>query len=184
MIRKTLVAAALVLVMGGCGSAAETQTPFNPKQDTPVATPSQEPVPSGEHLAIPSIGVDTDLVPLGLTPEGEHEVPPSNKSEVAGWFEPGPEPGQVGPAIILGHINGGGHDGVFAKLSTLKVGDEIAAGGTSFKVYSIKHTPKNAFPKAEVYSATSKPELRLITCGGAFDNGTGHYKDNWIVFAA
>jgi sortase (surface protein transpeptidase) len=184
MIRKVLTAAAFVLLVGGCGAVVDEQarTPTTPIPALPATTAA--PDPSSEHLTIKSIGVDTDLVPLGLTASGEHEVPPPDKSEVAGWFEPGPEPGQVGPAIILGHINGGGHDGVFAKLSTLKVGDEIQASRTTFKVYKVQHAPKNDFPKQAVYGETSKPELRLITCGGEFDHGTGHYKDNWVVFAA
>lgn len=169
--------------MSGCGGSGETQVPFNPTPDTPVSTPASV-VPSSEHLSIPSIGVDVDMIPLGLTAEGEHEVPPVEKSEIAGWFEPGPEPGEVGPSIILGHINGGGKPGVFAKLGSVKVGDKINAGGHQFTVYSVKTTPKDAFPAKEVYSETKAPELRLITCGGAFDSGTGHYMNNEIVYAA
>jgi hypothetical protein len=42
---------------------------------------------------------------------------------------------------------------------------------------------KAAFPSKLVYGAVNDAELRLITCGGAFDFATGHYVDNIIVFA-
>ncbi|WP_247659418.1 class F sortase [Micromonospora sp. U56] len=34
-----------------------------------------------------------------------------------------------------------------------------------------------------MYGPTPGPELRLVTCGGAFDRRTGHYRDNLVVFA-
>jgi hypothetical protein len=34
-----------------------------------------------------------------------------------------------------------------------------------------------------VYGPTPDPELRLITCGGAFDYATGHYLSNIVVYA-
>lgn len=34
-----------------------------------------------------------------------------------------------------------------------------------------------------VYGPTPDAELRLITCGGAFDSATGHYLSNIVVYA-
>ena len=41
---------------------------------------------------------------------------------------------------------------------------------------------KTRFPTDRVYGPTAGPELRLITCGGAFDAATGHYERNVIAF--
>ena len=34
-----------------------------------------------------------------------------------------------------------------------------------------------------MYGPTPDAELRLITCGGAFDAATGHYLSNIVVYA-
>jgi len=123
------------------------------------------------------------LVSLGLTPANEHEVPPVEQPEVAGWYEPGPEPGQVGPSIILGHVNGGGRPGVFAQLDQLEPGDDVYVDDRTFRVTEVQRADKTAFPSKRVYAETEQPELRLITCGGAFDSASGNYLDNVIVYA-
>ena len=43
--------------------------------------------------------------------------------------------------------------------------------------------PKSRFPTLAVYGPVPDAELRLITCGGAFDVATGHYLSNVIVYA-
>ncbi|GAA2364648.1 hypothetical protein GCM10010404_18740 [Nonomuraea africana] len=34
-----------------------------------------------------------------------------------------------------------------------------------------------------MYADPGRAELRLITCGGAFDTGTRHYVDNTVIYA-
>ncbi len=51
-----------------------------------------------------------------------------------------------------------------------------------FTVDRVKTYAKDDFPDKEVYGATGRPELRLLTCGGAFDRKTG-YDANIVVFA-
>jgi hypothetical protein len=53
----------------------------------------------------------------------------------------------------------------------------------AYVVRSHLATPKSDFPTKLVYGHTSKPTLRLITCDGQFDTSTGHFVDNYIVFA-
>ncbi|EFH28190.1 lipoprotein [Streptomyces sviceus ATCC 29083] len=105
----------------------------------------------------------------------------------AGWYEHSPTPGQKGPSVILGHVTVGSYgDGVFRHLADLRKGDEIVArlqDGTStvFAVTEVRTVAKADFPTKEVYGDVDRPELRLITCGGA-RTGDG-YLDNVIVFA-
>jgi Sortase domain len=138
-------------------------------------------------LAIPAIGVRTRLAPLGLTPQGTLQVP-GNTAE-AGWYTGGPRPGQFGPAVIAGHIDSYTGPAVFFRLRLVRPGDLVyvrRAGGSRavFRVYATREFAKDRFPTALVYGATPDAELRLITCGGAFDYATGSYLSNVVVFGA
>ena len=80
---------------------------------SPVATVAMKrSVPT--RLRIPAIGVDSSLMSLGLKSDGSLETPPG--AFPAGWFTGGPTPGQIGPAIIVGHVRYN-TPGVFARLT-------------------------------------------------------------------
>ncbi|MBV9383736.1 MAG: class F sortase, partial [Streptosporangiaceae bacterium] len=125
------------------------------------------------------------LSSLGLTASGALQVPPVT---VAGWYTGSPRPGATGPAIIAGHIDSDYGPAVFYRLAQLRPGDRIYIRRTDgtlavFRVTSIHSYPKTHFPTEAVYGPTPDPELRLITCGGAFDPTTGSYLSNVVVYA-
>lgn len=137
------------------------------------------------RVKIAAIGVNSPLMDLGLQADGSLEVPPSGFP--AGWYTGGPTPGQLGPAVIAGHIDWNG-PGVFFRLHDLKPGDEVtvtrADGSTPvFRVTRVAQFPKDQFPTQLVYGNIDYAGLRLITCGGSFNSRSGHYEDNIIVFA-
>jgi hypothetical protein len=139
------------------------------------------------YLSIPVIGVRTRLIKLGLTAQGTLQVPAS--TSVAGWYTGGPRPGQVGSAVIAGHIDSYLGPGVFFRLRLLRPGDRVyvrQAGGALavFRVYAERSYPKDHFPTQRVYGPAPDPELRLITCGGTFDPAIGSYLNNVVVYAA
>ena len=139
------------------------------------------------RLLIPTIGVDSRLQRLGRNADGSVEVP--LEWQVAGWFAEGPAPGERGPAVILGHVDSRTGPAVFYHLRELQPGDAIlvkhAQGRvTKFVVDRVEQFDKNGFPTHAVYFPTLKPVLRLITCGGDFDQSSGHYRDNVIAFAS
>ena len=153
-------------------------------------SPGPDPVSAPVSLTIPLIGVQTNLITLGLLSNGQLEVPPS--TSVAGWYTGSPRPGAVGSAIIVGHIDG--HidskyaKGVFFRLRTLTKGNKVyvkRADGTlaEFSVTAVQSYLKDHFPTEGVYGPVPDAELRLITCGGAFDPATGHYLSNIVVYA-
>ncbi|MGS0686684.1 class F sortase [Nakamurella sp. GG22] len=128
----------------------------------------------------------TALVPLGLQDDGTMEVPPDAAS--LGWFTGAPTPGELGPAVIVGHVDWAGELGSFYNLGELKPGDGITvtrADGSDarFTVTKRGQYSKDEFPTDAVYANTDHAALRLITCGGKFDRETGNYLDNIIVFA-
>jgi sortase (surface protein transpeptidase) len=155
----------------------------------PRSGPPAEDVARPVSLSIPAIDVRTDLMALGLNGDGSVEVPPLEKHDKAGWYEPGPEPGAIGPAVVLGHVDSARWGpGVFFDLGALKKGDQISvtrADGTVavFAVDRVERHPKDDFPTIEVYGNTDDPQLRLITCGGDFDSSVRSYEDNVVVFA-
>ena len=126
------------------------------------------------------------MIPLGLDRDRALQVP-SDYSQT-GWFVGGPEPGETGAAVIVGHVDSKSGPGVFYRLRALRRGDILRVtlkGGTviRFVVTSTMAVRKDRFPTRLVYAQTRWPALRLITCGGAFDRASGHYLDNQIVFA-
>jgi sortase (surface protein transpeptidase) len=139
-------------------------------------------------LRIPRIGAESSLVPLGLNADRTVQVPPVSTPMQAGWYENGPTPGEIGPAVILGHVDGDHQPGIFYRLHELRPADEILVtrqdGGTvTFTVSRVQQVSKTTFPTDAVYGDTSDAELRLITCGGAFDHAARSYRDNIIVYA-
>ena len=138
-------------------------------------------------VRIPAIGLAVWLTQLGLNSNGTVEVPTS--VQVPGWFSPGPSPGQVGSAVILGHVDSYQGEGVFFQLRTLQPGNQIQvnlADGViaTFKVTSVAMYQKTQFPDQQVYGSTGSSDLQLVTCGGAFDSQTGHYLSNIVVYSS
>jgi sortase (surface protein transpeptidase) len=137
------------------------------------------------RLQIPAIGVDSRMMSLGLQSDGSIEVPPGPFP--AGWYTGSPTPGELGPAVLVGHVHWNERAGVFANLARLTSGDEVVvrrADGSSavFRVIRTKQFSKDAFPTARVYGDLDYAGLRLITCGGR-NPLTGTYEDNVVVFA-
>jgi hypothetical protein len=140
------------------------------------------------EITITSINVRAGIDQIGLAQDGTLEAQPLSRASFAAWYRLGPAPGQVGPAVITGHVDTKNSLGVFFYLSRLRPGDQVvitrADGRTvSFGVDYLASFPKSAFPTQLVYGATNYPALRLVTCGGQFDRSVGSYDDNVVVFA-
>ncbi|MEY9968048.1 LPXTG-site transpeptidase (sortase) family protein [Streptacidiphilus sp. MAP12-16] len=200
-----LVAAALLSGLAGCGTGAASAGGAAPSAgssgssnstdgSSPVAagTPSAGPLARSVpvRLEIPSIGVDTPVIPLALASDGSVDVPPIEAHSPAGWYQGSPTPGQVGPSVILAHVTVGQYgDGVFLHLARLKPGDRVVAmlqNGASavFTVDSVQTVAKSRFPTSAVYGNVNHPALRLITCGGPRGSGRSGYPDNVVVYAS
>jgi sortase (surface protein transpeptidase) len=148
--------------------------------------PAPRVAPKPPRIEIPAIKVKAHAIPLGKTPENRLEVP-TNWSEV-GWWSGGPLPGDRGPAVVVGHVDSKAGPAVFYRLRRLRPGDVVRFvrpdhSTARFVVERSRSYAKTSFPTDAVYGPTSDRELRLVTCGGSFDWGTGHYRDNLVVFA-
>jgi sortase (surface protein transpeptidase) len=155
--------------------------------ESPLLRPMARSVPVS--LYIPSIDVRAKIISLGLTSSGTAAVPPLATPSLTSWYDRGPTPGQPGTSVILGHVDSAKvGPAVFYNLGDLRPGDLVYVTLADrriavFRVYSAALYLKAAFPTQTVYSYTSWPTLRLITCGGDFDQQTGHYLGNTVVFA-
>jgi Sortase domain len=187
------VAAGAVGLTRPSGHAGDVARPLTHPSPTPRGTFAALPQALAQRrvappvaLVIPAIGVRTRLTRLGRTPQGTLQVPAS--TSVAGWYAAGPRPGEIGSAIIVGHIDSNLGPGVFFRLRLLRPGDLVyvrRANGTLvvFRVYARQTYAKSNFPTERVYGPTPDAELHLITCGGVFSPTTGSYLSNVVVYS-
>ncbi|MEU8681743.1 class F sortase [Streptomyces sp. NPDC048611] len=157
--------------------------------DLPPAGPPPPPLPRSApaRVAIPSLDVSAALMPLGLDERGGIEAPPAEDPGLAGWYADAPTPGENGTAVIVGHVDSRSGPAVFYGLGALEKGRAIRVtredGRTAvFEVYGTQVFDKRKFPSRKVYGTTGRPELRVLTCGGAYTAGSG-YAGNVVVFA-
>lgn len=142
--------------------------------------------PRPVHLLVGAIGVDAEVIPIGLDVNRALAVP--RDAQITGWWSGGSVPGESGPTVIVGHFDSKVASGVFAKLQTLRKGASITIKDSEgskyvYEVVQMEHLHKTAFPTEKVYGPTDGSTLRLVTCGGKFNRATGHYVDNTIAYA-
>jgi len=168
------------------GTASFASSPATRQAVFAAAMPASAPV----RLTVARVGIDAQVIRVGLSSDGAVGVPPIGDALKAGWYDRGPAPGQNGPAVIDAHVDSmklPTHRAAFYTLGSVLPGDRVevtrADGNVAeFTVDSVEMAPKRAFPTAKVYGPLNYPGLRLITCGGAFHKGEG-YADNVIVYA-
>lgn len=150
------------------------------------ATVDPEPMGAPVRVAVPAVGIDSDVIGLGLDDDGSMLVP--RRPDVAAWYDGGPLPGRAGPALLVGHLDSQDGPAVFYRLREVVPGDRIlvsdADGRTvAFEVDAVSDYRKDAFPTRLVFEGVTRPELRLITCSGSFDRLRRSYTRNFVVFA-
>jgi hypothetical protein len=141
-------------------------------------------------VKIPAIAVSSALMRLGVKPDGTIQVPPLNgRPSEAAWYKYSATPGQIGTSVIEGHVDNYEGPAVFFRLGALRPGDRVdvtlADGVTAvFRVTGVRRYLKSDYPAKTIYRAARYAALRLITCGGTFDYGTGQYLSSTVVFAS
>jgi len=138
------------------------------------------------NVKVPSVGINADLITLGKNPDGSLATP--ERYDIAGWYKFAPTPGEIGPAIIVGHVDNYLGPAVFYELKNLQPDQSIFVTRqdnqiVEFRVESVELFDQQRFPTAAVYGNIDYPGLRLITCGGKFNPLTGHYSHNTVVYA-
>ncbi|WP_328535975.1 class F sortase [Streptomyces sp. NBC_00344] len=152
-----------------------------------AARPGALPAAGVRRVLIPAIHVDAPVAVVGRDKDGWIEAPPPQNRNLAGWYRGAVSPGERGTAIVVGHVDNQSGPAVFFALGALRTGAHIDVLRTDgrravFDVYGISTFTKKNFPAGRVYGGTGRPELRVITCGGAYSTSTG-YDGNVVVFA-
>lgn len=138
------------------------------------------------QMSIPAINLTSSFVPVGQNSDGSMEVP---GPEVVGYYKYAPTPGEIGPAIFVGHVDDAlVGPAIFYNLNKLNPGDEISVtrqDGTvvTFIVEKAESYEQDNFPTQKVYGNLDYPGLRLITCDGQFNPLTRGYSHNLVVYA-
>lgn len=181
-----LVSAVVITLVAGTTDRPAASAPAASAPVVAAPTRAGEQAAAPVRVRIPAIDVDAVVDPLLVDENGV--LPPPDSFDDTGWWKGGPEPGEGGPAVIAGHVDSYQGPAVFFELDQLDAGDEIfvdRADGTTvvFVAQQTERHPKDEFPTDAVYGDTPDPQLRLITCGGAFNETERTYLDNVIVIA-
>ncbi|MFG2819275.1 class F sortase [Kitasatospora sp. NPDC048365] len=170
--------------------ARPASAPHRAPANTPVATGAVPALGRGvpQRIRIASLAVDAPLIGLHLAADGSLQPPPASEGNLAGWYAEGTSPGEVGTAVVTGHVDTARGPATFFRLVELEPGAEIAVERADrtvvrFAVDSVVAYPRSTFPSDLVYSPAPRPELRVITCGGPYDRARGGYQDNVVVSA-
>lgn len=140
-----------------------------------------------KRIKIPNLKIDALIERVSLAKDGSMAVPKDPLN--AGWYELGVRPGEIGSAVIDGHVNWwNGATGVFADLNNVKEGDRISVqdeinGITSFVVRQIRIYDAVSNASDVFNSSDGKSHLNLITCTGAWNKREKQYSKRLIVFA-
>ncbi len=169
----------------------------------PAVAGSPAPPPPGVpvRVAASAVGLDSGVIPVGVTDKGDVAVPADPAR--AGWYRFGPAPGATqGSAVLVGHVdNDDGDIGEFAALYDIRAGDSIEVevrpgnppgsaddrkgAGThtlDYRVTGRFTVAKEQLPDA-VFRRRGTPVLTLITCAPPFDRAHGGYRNNLVVTA-
>ena len=156
------------------------------RQEERAEAPKRAAAVTPQRIDIPSLKLKAPLMRLGLTKEGDVQLPPFEKPQVAGWYEGSAVPGEKGASVIIGHVDTKTAAAVFYRLREVRKGAEVRISRSDgkvarYRVDRIEQVNKERFPAERVYTEDG---LRLVTCGGPFDRRRGQYRDNIIVYAS
>jgi LPXTG-site transpeptidase (sortase) family protein len=134
------------------------------------------------HLAIPSIRVDTRVVPLDRTIGADGGLEWETAPFVAGYYPITGLAGANANVVLSGHVTSQDRGNVFRDLYRLQPGEPIVvytdAGQFRYRVVELRVvTPRDVDGLAQ----TTEPRLTLITCAGTFDFRTRSFSERLLV---
>lgn len=141
------------------------------------------------EIAISTAGISVPIDGRGLDEDGEIDPP---QGEVM-WFTGHDRvaPGQLGTAVVAGHVSYYGEPDVFADLASVHEGDRVtityADGSTAdFTIVSTHLVDKSELQQSDLVwgDQTDSRRLAIVTCDEALGFGTdGHRRANFVAIA-
>ena len=113
------------------------------------------------------------------------EVP--KRFDTAGWYMLGRRPGELGNAVLAGHLDSKAGPAVFWRLKELQPGDEVIVTGDDgqerrFLVRAQETYRYDQVPIKQIFGRGQEIGLNLITCAGTFDRRTQNYEQRLVVY--
>jgi hypothetical protein len=186
--RRLFLSVGFSVILSGCSLFGGQEATSQSLAPTPtvVPIPTVEPRAAPHTLFIPLLEVMATVEWVGLAADRRMDVP--NDWWNVGWYELGVKPGEVGNAVMAGHLDSPTGPAVFASLGSLAPGDEVvvvdvADNQLTFEVVRVVRYKDAAFPIADVFGPANEAWLQLITCEGTFDQVTQNYSDRLVVSA-
>jgi sortase (surface protein transpeptidase) len=168
------------------GTAGAQVLRSGPPAARPLSGSPADAVPAG--VAVPSVGVEGPVVGRGLDGDGAVAAPPFGNADEIGWYRGGAKPGAAGVAVFVGHMDTRAKPAVFYRLGDVRPGEEVtvtrADGRTAvFTVERVETVAKDDFDAQRVYGQhkRGRAEIRLLTCGGAYEPAERAYTGNLVV---
>lgn len=203
-LKKLLIIMVLLGAAAGCSSSSdqtnvEKEVPSNEEvqlisapeitaSSSSESEKSDESIMTGiipDRLSIPTINVDANVEHVGQLPNGQMDVPKDDRN--VGWYEPGAKPGEIGNAVLAGHVDNKTGPSVFFHLKDLVPGDivkvtDVNGRAYDFEVQNVESYPRDQAPLEKVFGTNSNSGLNLITCTGTFDRDTKTHEERLVVF--
>ena len=195
---RTLSSASLPPGLGPSSTQTGAPTPTT-GAPTPASTAAAVKLGVPVSLIVADHHVRAPVSANRLNADGSLYVPPNPRA--VSWASQDMAPGSTyGTIILVAHVNYAGVAGAFADLSDYRVGQIIIlvlADGRRMK-YAVAAEPievnknqvglrrQELFDQTHAYGLAGRPKsgrLLLLSCGGVFDNRTGHYESNIFVYA-
>jgi len=171
-------------------------TPWPSPTPLPSATPQPTPTPQPTavpplpppglplRLAIPSIKVDTPVVPLDVRADERGNLEWETVPFVAGHYGVTGLVGAKANVVLSGHVATQGLGNVFRDLYRLRPNEPIvvytAEGEFTYRVEKLQLVRPE---EVDVLAPSVEPQLTLLTCAGEFDFRTRSFNQRLVVVA-
>ena len=188
--------------MAGVTRATPAAAASRAASPTTVATVTRPGSPIALH--IPSVSLSAQIEPVWLTAAG---VPGQETADrlmldaapveiglpadpnVAGWYALSAIPGEMGDALLVGHVDTATGPAVFTRLPLLRAGAEIVlelegAAPATFVLDTIRRHPAHLPAPSDLFHLDGPARLHLVTCTGSFVRARGGYQDRLILSAS
>lgn len=163
--------------------------PVIPKQvqNPPTIKKTRKPVKpiKPNKIIIPSLQVKAIVEPVGVLENGQMAVP--KDTEQTGLLSPGYLPGELGNAVIDGHVDNYTGPAVFFYLKKLKPNDQVilkdkTGRQLTFLVESTEIVTPHQVSIDKVFGPSAEPRLNLITCTGKYSRKKQEHEARLIVY--
>ncbi len=183
----------LLLLTASCAQTPPEQGSRLPTAaDRPTTATVATPRDQGEHVGRPAFvsARSASIADAAITPvdrDAGTALPDILPGDAVAWFEGSARPGEMGTALLAGHVVWGGDAGVFARLDALAPGATVQVTDSGGTVYAFRVRNRVTVRKGDLdpslFSFSPERRLLLATCSGSIDAERGLRTHNLLVLA-